>query len=58
MDKQDQGWTITQIALETEGTVPGLAADKFGELAETAKKTCPISRALAATPITMKAKLR
>jgi len=58
MDKQDIGWTITGIALEVSGNVPGVSAEKFQELAETAKKTCPISRALAAVSnITMVAKL-
>lgn len=58
MEKQDVGWTITQIALDVDGAVPGVDAAKFNELAENAKKGCPISRALAATPITMTAKLR
>ena len=57
MDKQDAGWTITQIHLDTQGKVPGVDAAKFAELAETAKKGCPISRALSATPISMTAKL-
>jgi lipoyl-dependent peroxiredoxin len=57
MEKLDAGWTITSIALDTEGTVPGATAEKFGELAETAKKGCPISRALASVPITLTAKL-
>ena len=57
MEKQDPGWTITAIALDTQGTVPGVDAAKFAELAETAKKGCPISRALAAVPITLTAKL-
>ena len=57
MEKQDAGWTITGIALDTQGVVPGIDAAKFGELAETAKKGCPISRALAAVPITLSAKL-
>jgi osmotically inducible protein OsmC len=58
MDKQDIGWTITGIALELTGTVPGIAADKFQELADAAKKGCPISRALAAVSnITLTAKL-
>jgi lipoyl-dependent peroxiredoxin len=57
MDKLEPGWTITGIQLEVTGKVPGVTADKFGELAETAKKGCPISRALAATPISMTAKL-
>jgi osmotically inducible protein OsmC len=57
MDKLEPGWTITGIHLDVEGKVPGVTADKFAELAENAKKGCPISRLLAATPISMTAKL-
>jgi osmotically inducible protein OsmC len=57
IEKQDAGWTITGIALDVTGKVPGVSADKFKELAETAKKGCPVSRALSATPISMTAKL-
>jgi lipoyl-dependent peroxiredoxin len=57
MEKQEPGWTIVQIALDVQGTVPGVTAEQFAELAEAAKKGCPLSRALAATPITMTAKL-
>jgi len=55
--KLEAGWTVRGIALELEGRVPGLDAAKFQELAEKAKKNCPISRALSATPITLAAKL-
>jgi osmotically inducible protein OsmC len=34
-----------------------LDAAKFATLAEAAKKGCPLSKALAATPITLSAKL-
>lgn len=57
MEKQEPGWTITSIHLDVVGKVPGVAADQFQTLAETAKKGCPVSRALSATPITMTAKL-
>ena len=57
MEKQEPGWTITGIHLDVDGKVPGVTAEQFQKLAETAKKGCPISRALAATPITMSAKL-
>jgi osmotically inducible protein OsmC len=58
MDKQDAGWTITAIHLDTTGKVPGIDAAKFEELAQNAKKGCPISRALGAVSnITMTAKL-
>jgi osmotically inducible protein OsmC len=57
MEKQDIGWTITQIHLDVTGSVPGVDAAKFDELAKTAKQGCPISRALNAVPISMTAKL-
>ncbi|MEO8701964.1 MAG: OsmC family protein [Kofleriaceae bacterium] len=57
MEKQEAGWSITGIHLDVQGTVPGIDAAKFEELAAGAKKNCPISRALASVPITMAAKL-
>jgi osmotically inducible protein OsmC len=57
VEKQEAGWTITAIHLGNEGKVPGITADKYNELAETAKKGCPISKALSATPISLTAKL-
>lgn len=49
--------TITGIHLEVKGEVPGISKMQFEELAETAKKTCPVSRALAAVQITLDAEL-
>ncbi len=58
MEKQDIGWTIVAIHLELTGEVPGITADEFKTFAETAKKGCPISRALGAVAsITMNATL-
>jgi osmotically inducible protein OsmC len=57
MEKQEPGWTITNIHVDVQGKVPGVSAEQFQTLAENAKKGCPISRALAATNITMSAKL-
>lgn len=57
MEKQDAGWTITNIHLDVQGKVPNATPEKFEELANNAKKGCPISRALASTNITMSAKL-
>ena len=57
MDKQEIGWTITNIQLDLVGKVPGVTAEQFQTFADNAKKGCPISRALAATPIAMTAKL-
>ncbi|MFI6058330.1 OsmC family peroxiredoxin [Streptomyces sp. NPDC051286] len=42
--------TITKIELVTSGRVPGIQADRFGEIAASAKATCPVGRALAGVP--------
>ena len=57
-DKTDQGWGISRIDLATEGNVPGIDEATFKRLAEDAKKNCPVSKALAATPITLQATLK
>jgi lipoyl-dependent peroxiredoxin len=57
-DKGDQGWGISRIDLATEGNVPGIDEPTFKRLAEDAKKNCPVSKALAATPITLSATLK
>jgi osmotically inducible protein OsmC len=49
--------TITGIHLEVRGEAPGISQAQFEELAEAAKKGCPVSRALAAVPITIDAAL-
>jgi osmotically inducible protein OsmC len=50
--------TITKIALETVGRVPGLDEAAFVEHAQAAKQGCPVSRALAGVPeITLVASL-
>lgn len=55
--KDDAGFLINRIDLETEGEVEGLDQAGFEAAAEHIKKTCIISRALAATDITLKATL-
>ncbi len=57
MDKEGAGWAISGIHLDVTGKVPGTDEAKFQELADVAKKNCPISKALASVPITMTAKL-
>lgn len=54
--KQEAGFTITTIALETEAKVPDIDDAKFQELAEAAKKGCPVSRALAGVEIKLQAR--
>jgi osmotically inducible protein OsmC len=48
VDKVEEGFGITRIELETRARVPGVSEDEFQQLAEGAKKGCPVSRALAA----------
>ncbi|TMC43898.1 MAG: OsmC family protein [Chloroflexi bacterium] len=57
-DKTEEGWGITRIDLATEGNVPDIDEAAFKRLAEDAKKNCPVSKALAATPITLSATLK
>ncbi|HET7746584.1 MAG TPA: OsmC family protein [Vicinamibacteria bacterium] len=47
LTKTDAGFTISTIELKTEAEVPGIDPAKFQEIAEGAKKGCPVSRALA-----------
>jgi lipoyl-dependent peroxiredoxin len=51
------GEGITGIHLTVRATIPGIDADGFAAAAETAKRNCPVSKALAGTEITLDAKL-
>jgi osmotically inducible protein OsmC len=54
-----QRLAITRIELETEAEVPGLSESAFPELAEQARKNCPVSKALAGVEIVLQsAKLK
>ncbi len=56
--RTEGGYEIHKVELETVGTVPGVSEDEFKGHAETAKKQCPVSRALAGGPeITLEARL-
>lgn len=57
VDKAESGWFIKSIALALDAKVPGITEERFQELALAAKKGCPISKALAATEITLVARL-
>lgn len=57
LEKSEAGFGIPRIDLVTEAIVPGLDDAKFQELAQTAKKNCPVSKLLAAAEITLDAKL-
>jgi lipoyl-dependent peroxiredoxin len=51
------GFAIKNIVLNLEARVKGIDNSAFLALADKAKKNCPVSKALAATPITLNAKL-
>ena len=57
LEQLDVGFTITRIELTTKGRVAGVDAAAFARFAEQAKATCPVSRALAGTQITLDAQL-
>jgi osmotically inducible protein OsmC len=47
------GFRITGIKLKVAGSASGVDVDTFAKLADEAKAGCPVSKALAATPITL-----
>lgn len=55
--KQGDGFAISEIELVTEAEVPGIDRAKFQQVAEAARKGCPVSKALAGTTIKLKATL-
>ncbi len=55
--KNDTGLTITTIELTARATVDGADEARFAELAAEAERTCPVSKALAGTTITLDAAL-
>lgn len=56
LDKTDAGFTITAIHLDVKASIPNIDKTKFEEIANGAKKGCPVSRVLNAN-ITMSASL-
>lgn len=57
IEKAADGFVIPRIELKTEATVPGIDTEGFRKEAEKAKAGCPVSKALAATEITLEARL-
>ena len=54
---QGGGFEISGIDITLRAQVDGVEPDKFADLASTAEKTCPVSKALAGTTITLDAAL-
>ena len=57
LEQTDTGFSITRIELHTTGAVEGVDATTFDALAQQAKATCTVSRALAGTEIILVAEL-
>jgi len=58
LEKVGEAFSITEIDLQTEAEVPGIDDATFQKYAVDAKQNCPLSKALAATPIHLTAKLK
>jgi osmotically inducible protein OsmC len=56
-DAERGGFQITGITLTVRGEVDGLDAAGFEQAAQAAKSGCPVSKALAAVPMTLDAAL-
>jgi osmotically inducible protein OsmC len=57
LDKDDVGFAISKIELTTRVTLPNADAIKFEHIARSTKESCPVSKALLGTTITVDAKL-
>jgi osmotically inducible protein OsmC len=57
LEKVGEGFKITRINLDTVGRVPGIPENQFMEIAEGAKKNCPVSQLLTGAEITLNARL-
>jgi osmotically inducible protein OsmC len=57
LEKGDAGFTITGIDLDAEAQVHGIENAEFQRIAEGTRVNCPVSRALAAVPIGLTARL-
>lgn len=57
INRTESGWAIPRIDVRTEAEVPGLAEEEFQRIAETTKRTCPVSQLLTGAQITLEAKL-
>jgi osmotically inducible protein OsmC len=56
LEKEGDGWTIKKIDLTMTAKIPGINSEQFNEIANGAKKGCPVSRVLSCE-ITLDAKL-
>jgi lipoyl-dependent peroxiredoxin len=57
LDKDDRGFSITGVDLDTEATVPMIEPDELASIADVTKTSCPVARVLGAIPITLRTRL-
>ena len=57
LDKAERGFAITGIDLDTEAAIPEIDAAEFESIAQITKDNCPVGKALAAVPITVRSRL-
>ena len=57
IEKQEAGFRITRIHLVTDAKVPGIEQAQFDEIAEGAKKNCPVSQLVTGAEVTLDATL-
>jgi osmotically inducible protein OsmC len=55
--KGDAGYEITGVDLDSQVQAPGIDESEFQRIAEGTRVGCPVSKALAAVPITLQAAL-
>ena len=53
LEQTDAGFRITQITLSVDGSAATLTDEDFARITDQAKRTCPVSLALAGTTITL-----
>lgn len=54
---EEGGFAITGIDLDAEATVPEIDASELESIARSTKENCPVGKAFAAVPITLRIKL-
>ena len=57
LGKDDVGFTISKIELHTRVSVKGIDPIKFDHIARSTKESCPVSKALLGTTVTLEAQL-
>jgi lipoyl-dependent peroxiredoxin len=57
LERAGEGFKVPSIELAIAGIVPGISAEEFTQFASQAEATCPISNALRAVPISLRATL-